>query len=151
MRICQTCGEDWPEALSKEGDLCRNHAVQSGLSLERYREIISHCPTCGRADVPAQWHHFASKRQQDCPVALKPLGILLCLNCHGILTERQSSGWHPSWKAEDHSVRCTVQGVYDVLWLWWAALGRAAEGARHAQLVQNPGVCHSSIIAWSVP
>jgi hypothetical protein len=41
------------------------------------------------------------------------------LNCHGIITHRQRDGWDPSWKTEAHPVRCTVQGVYDLVWLWW--------------------------------
>jgi hypothetical protein len=67
--------------------------------------------------VPAQWHHLAGERQH------KQLRILICLNCHGIITVRQCTGWHPSWKTEPHPVRCIVQGVYDLLWLWWQRSG----------------------------
>lgn len=123
MRICQTCGEDWPGALCKQGDLCRNHAALAGISDEPYRDIISHCPICGAVNVPAQWHHLAGERQQSRYAALTHVGILLCLNCHGILTLRQSTGWEPTWSTEQHPVRCTVQGIYDVLWLWWQRSG----------------------------
>jgi hypothetical protein len=123
MGSCRLCGENWPGAMHRESNLCRNHAVLSGVSKEPYREIIHHCRTCGAVDVPAQWHHVASERQQDRHAAFKHLGILLCLNCHGILTDRQQRGWDPSWKTEDHPVRCTIQGTYDVLWLWWERSG----------------------------
>jgi hypothetical protein len=123
MEVCQICGEDWAGALYHEGNHCRNHAVVYGTSKEPYHELVGHCPTCGAVKVPAQWHHLASERQQKKYVALKHVGILLCLNCHGILTERQCTGWDPSWRTEQHPVRCTVQGTYDVLWLWWQRSG----------------------------
>jgi hypothetical protein len=43
---------------------------------------------------------------------------MVCLNCHAILTKRQTTEWHPSWKSESHPVRCLFQGVLDVFWLW---------------------------------
>jgi hypothetical protein len=133
MTCCECCGEDWPAALHTKSGLCRDCAVQRGLSREPYRAIISHCPICGRADVPAQWHHVAGKRQGTTR-QLKELGLLLCLNCHGIITERQRDGWDPSWKDEDHPVRCTVQGVYDLFWLWWQRSGRRVWDEQLAEL-----------------
>ena len=122
--MCRICRDDWPAARYQESDLCRNHAVLEGVSKEPYCEIIPHCPTCGRHEVPAQWHHPATERQQERYAALKHLGILICLNCHGILTERQCKAWDQGWRKEDHPVRCTLQGTYDVLWLWWERSGR---------------------------
>jgi hypothetical protein len=124
MCVCHECQEDWLEAMHQESGLCRNHAVLTGVSDEPYCRIIPHCPTCGRRDVPAQWHHPATERQQIKHVALKHLGILVCLNCHGILTERQCKAWDQGWRKEDRPVVCTVQGTYDVVWLWWMRSGR---------------------------
>jgi hypothetical protein len=86
-------------------------------SWEKYRKIIAHCPVCGRQDVPAQWHHVAGARQSSSPA------LYVCLNCHGILTDRQRNVWDPSWKTEAHPVRCLAQGLYDLFWLWWLRSG----------------------------
>jgi hypothetical protein len=134
MRVCQECGEDWPAALYHEGALCRDHAVQAGISKEPYCEIIPHC-LCDRINVPAQWHHLATERQQARYTALKPLGVLVCLNCHGILTERQCNTWEQSWKKDEHPVRCTIQGTADLLWLWWERSGRLVWEQQCAELV----------------
>jgi hypothetical protein len=114
---CRECGEDWLEALHEGSGLCRNHAVLQGLSHEPYSKVIHHCPICGKANIPAQWHHIAGERQQ------RSLRMLICLNCHAIITSRQCSGWDPSWKTESHPVRCIVQGTHDVVWLWWQRSG----------------------------
>lgn len=144
MCVCRICSENWPAAMYKETDLCRNHAVLSGVSKEPYREIIKHCPTCGAGNVPAQWHHLASERQQQRHMAFKYLGILLCLNCHGILTDRQSTAWDPSWKTENHPVRCTIQGTYDVLWLLWERSRACAGGTINALSSHMSSGWHSS-------
>ena len=109
--MCRICGEDWPTALYHDGDLCRNHALLEGVSKEPSCQIIDHCPICGRHAVPAQWHHPATERQQARHAALKHLGILVCLNCHGVLTERQCTGWGQGWRKEDRPVRCIFQGL----------------------------------------
>jgi hypothetical protein len=59
---CGNCGEDWPDALHEKSGMCRNHAALQGPSHEPYTTIIGHCPVCGRAQVPAQWHHVAGER-----------------------------------------------------------------------------------------
>jgi hypothetical protein len=130
MHICELCAEDWPAALYKNSGLCRNHAVEQAISDEPYRKYIAHCPTCGRSQVPAQSHHVAGVRQH------RTLCILLCLNCHGIATARQCTDLDPPWKTEHHPVRCIVQGVYDLLWLWWQRSGRFVWEWQLAELVR---------------
>jgi len=113
---CRQCGEYWPEALRRRGGFCLNCADTS-------HETIRRCPVCGRKDVPGEYHHIASQRQRA------TFGVHICLNCHAILTYRQVTRWHPTWRTEQHPVRCIVQGMLDLLCLWWqrnpavAALG----------------------------
>jgi hypothetical protein len=128
-RTCPECGEDWPAALHNASGLCRNHAVLCGVSDEKHRKILAHCPICGRENVPAQWHHVAGERQYP------RLGKDICLNCHGIITHRQSTGWDPSWKTEAHPVRCIAQGMYDLFWLWWQRSGVHVWRTQLAELV----------------
>ncbi len=107
---CRKCGENWPGLVSAKTGLCPN-------CRDTRHKHISHCPVCGRADVPAQSHHIASKRQNEHVV------IRICLSCHIILTKRQCTCWDPSWKTESHPVRCLVQGLADLIWLWWQRSG----------------------------
>lgn len=110
---CLSCGEDWPGSPLDDQGRCLNCRPD----LRASHPHLAWCPTCGRADVPAQFHHIASERQHPM------LGLRLCLVCHKILTDRQVSAWHPSWRVASHPVRCIVQGMLDLLWLWWQRSG----------------------------
>ena len=103
---CAKCGECWTAALRREGRLCLNCADATHPRLAR-------CPLCHKEQVPGEFHHVASARQHA------TFGLRVCLNCHAILTLRQETAWHQSWQKEDHPVRCMVQGLHDVFWLWW--------------------------------
>jgi hypothetical protein len=102
---CTRCGECWTAALRRAGGLCLNCADTTHPRLKR-------CLVCLRADVPSEFHHVATERQHP------TFGLRLCLNCHAILTRHQVNDWHPSWKTEKHPVRCVLQGLIDLIWLW---------------------------------
>lgn len=102
---CTQCGECWTAALRRAGGVCHNCADTTHPRLAR-------CPLCHRAQVPGEFHHVASKRQHV------TFGLYVCLNCHAILTWRQETAWHPSWKTEPHLGRCVLQGLIDVFGLW---------------------------------
>src|SRR5262249_6549895 len=79
---------------------------------EKPHRPIARCPLCHREHMPGEFHHVASWRQH------RTFGLHVCLNCHAILTRRQTDEWPPSWRTEPHLVRCLVQGLLDVLGLW---------------------------------
>jgi hypothetical protein len=103
---CERCGEYWFEAKRRQGMVCQNCGDTS-------HERVRRCPICGRKDVPSHFHHIASERQHP------TFGITICLNCHAIVTYRQMTKWHPTWRTEPHPIRCIVQGMLDMLCLWW--------------------------------
>jgi len=76
-------------------------------------EKIGQCSICGRKDAPSENHHVASQDQRPSFV------VRICLNCHAIVTKRQVTQWDPSWRTEQHPIRCIVQGMLDLLCLWW--------------------------------
>src|SRR5262245_32635773 len=86
---CTTCGECWTAALRREGGLCLNCADEAA---EAPHPRLARCLGCLRTNVPSEFHHVASKRQHAA------FGLRLCLNCHAIVTHRQETAWHPSWK-----------------------------------------------------
>ena len=69
------------------------------------------CAICIQV-LPSEIHHVASERQ--CPSLI----ICVCLNCHRILSQRQYQ-WHSAWRSEAHPLRYLVQGVLDVITLWF--------------------------------
>jgi hypothetical protein len=73
---------------------------------------VARCLGCLRTNAPSEFHHLASARQHA------SFGLRLCLNCHAILTKRQVTDWPPSWKTEQHPLRCQAQGLLDLIWLW---------------------------------
>src|SRR5262249_21326008 len=117
-------------ALRREGGLCLNCADEAA---EAPHPRLARCLGCLRTNVPSEFHHVASKRQHGA------FGLRLCLNCHAILTHRQETAWHPSWKIEPHRVRCIVQGLLDVLWLWLRRSHSAWALGQLAQLCAQAG------------
>ncbi len=113
VTVCTICGEDWPGTPLDEAGRCLNCRPDLRVS----HPHLAWCPTCGRADIPAEFHHLAGRRQHA------TLGLRLCLVCHKIATDRQVSSWDPSWRTESHAWRCIVQGVLDLVWLWWMRSG----------------------------
>jgi predicted RNA-binding Zn-ribbon protein involved in translation (DUF1610 family) len=122
---CTQCGEYWADVPRGEDGLCPNCG-------DTTHPIVPRCPTCHRERVPSERHHVATERQH--PTLLFPL----CLNCHMIITKRQLTDWPKTWQTEHHPIRCIVQGVLDLLWLWWHrshsgwALGQLGRLCLHA-------------------
>jgi hypothetical protein len=104
-QTCERCDDYWPLAMRRTGALCLNCADES-------HPHTAHCLICWQLDVPYERHHVASERQNE------RFKIRLCLNCHALITYRQETSWDPSWKTEDHPVRCVVQGSFDLTCLW---------------------------------
>ncbi len=105
---CEGCGEYYAAALRMlDGQvLCANCAEGADGRHPQRR-----CTICGKV-APSELHHVASARQH--PTLTTPL----CLNCHRILSQRQYR-WHRAWRTEAHPVRYVVQGVLDVVALWF--------------------------------
>jgi hypothetical protein len=93
-------------AMRRDGSFCLNCA-------DKNHPRFDHCPICWQANVPYERHHVASKRQNV------RFTVRLCLNCHALITYRQIRNWDHTWQTEEHPVRCSVQGTYDLVCLWY--------------------------------
>jgi hypothetical protein len=120
---CAGCGDDWP-GLKRVDGLCRTCRAQPD-----HRRIAA-CPLCGRMNVAPDLHHIAGRRQHP------TFALDVCLTCHDILSARQRTRWDPSWKTEAHPVRCIVQGVFDLVMLWWQRSGRRLWRQQVAELLR---------------
>jgi hypothetical protein len=115
---CNTCTECWPGILNAEV-LCPNSACLQREPAHR----VGACPICGRMGAPLEVHHPGLRKHWS------TVTIPICLSCHRILTNHTVSDW-PSISASGHEVRCLLQGLADLVWLWTVRSPSAPELAR---------------------
>jgi hypothetical protein len=115
---CTTCPECWPGILDGDG-LCPSCACLQCAPEHR----VGTCPICGQFGVPLEVHHPGLKKHWP------TVTIPICLSCHRILTNRTVSDWS-SLSASGHKVRCLLQGLADLCWLWTVRSASAPELAR---------------------
>ncbi len=103
--VCAQCGELDPACLRVVSGrvLCANCSNNSKRKPQQ-------CAICGRRSA-CENHHVAGRTQ------IRSVRLRICLNCHRILSARQYE-W-VGWPNEFHPVRYLIQGVRDVLALWW--------------------------------
>lgn len=106
---CERCGEFFQDALRRpvasDDHVCLCHNCADVVHKR------GTCAVCMRV-APIEEHHIASRRQNP------ELTIATCLNCHGILSQRQNRAWDPTWRYtspnEAAACRFEGQGWYDV-------------------------------------
>ncbi len=119
---CTTCLENWPGILTTEG-LCPSCACLQRTPGHR----VGTCPICCRRDVPIERHHPGLKDYWP------TVTIPICVSCHRILTNRTVSDW-PATLISGGKVRCLLQGLADLLWLWTVRNPTAPELLRVVRL-----------------
>lgn len=119
---CATCPEIWPDLLNTDG-LCPNCACLRRMPGHR----VATCPLCSQRGVPIECHHPGRKKYWP------TVTIGVCVSCHTILTNRTVSEWSSLWKA-DAPVRCLLQGLADLVWLWSIRSATAPEFLRVGRL-----------------
>jgi predicted amidophosphoribosyltransferase len=118
---CTSCSETWPGILNA-GGLCPNCAAIA----QNLGHRVGCCPLCTQQNVPIEVHHPGLKRHW--PTVTVPV----CLSCHRILTNRTVSEWKVTLTSSP--VRCLIQGLTDLIWLWSVRSGSAGELLRVARL-----------------
>jgi hypothetical protein len=133
---CATCTECWLGIFNTEGR-CPNCASHACTPQHR----MGTCPICSRVGVPIEIHHPGLKKFWP------TVTIPVCLSCHRILTNRTVSEWS-STLTSGGKVRCLLQGLADLVWLWSARSPSAPELLRLVRMTSAALFQHFGFVAF---
>lgn len=100
--ICYMCGETRIDALTNNCILCAN------CSYRGKRTRIAQCPLCDALNTPSEEHHIVGRKRN------KDAVIVICLNCHRVLSRQQETYW-PKQASYKDAIRIGTKDIIQII------------------------------------